>query len=158
MMNTAAASDNSLHDDNHNSENRFSIANAAIGSNKSTTKRVTTHQYIIVDRQPLRPSQQRAVRYNNHEHHKIYQHMTSPLSMQTINSNKAKNRTEKEEEIEDFDERNLLIRRRLHRIKRRLFLQLIAPSISPTLSTSNSLSSLSASSCCSTTSLVLTVE
>jgi hypothetical protein len=155
-MNAAAASDNSLHDNNHNSENRFSIANGAIESGKTTTKRVATHQCTtIVDRQSLLPSQQRTVRYNNHKHHIIDQHMTSSLSMQTITSNKAEVRYEKEEEKEDFDEHNLLIRRRLHRIKRRLFLKLTGLSIPPTSSTSNSLFSLSASSCCSTTALVL---
>ena len=159
IMNTAAAADH------NNSENRFSIANCAIESNNRTTtnKRVATHQCTNVDRQPILPSQQRTVRYINHEHHITDQHMTSSLSIQTIiNSNKAEVqiRKEEEEEEEDFDKHNLLIGRRLHRIKRRLFLQLTVPSIPSTMSTSNLLSSSSASacSCCSTTSLVLTVE
>ena len=155
IMNTAAAAD-------HNSENRFSIANCAIESNNRTTtnKRVATHQCTNVDRQPILPSQQRTVRYINHEYHITDQHyMTSSLSIQTINSNKAEVPIRKEEEEEeDFDKHNLLIGRRLHRIKRRLFLQLTVPSIPSTMSTSNLLSSSSASSCCSTTSLVLTVE
>ena len=155
IMNTAAAAD-------HTSENRFSIANCAIESNNRTTsnERVATHQCTHVDRQPILPSQQRTVRYINHEHHITDQYMTSSLSIQTINSNKAEVqiRKEEEEEEEDFDKHNLLIGRRLHRIKRRLFLQLTVPSIPPTLLTSNLLSSSSASSCCSTTSLVLTVE
>ncbi|OEU07008.1 hypothetical protein FRACYDRAFT_252641 [Fragilariopsis cylindrus CCMP1102] len=157
IMNTAAA-------DHNNSENRFSIANCAIESNNRTTttnKRVATHQCTNVDRQPLLPSQQRTVRYMNHEHHITDQHMTSSLSIQTMNSNKAEvqiRKEEDEEEEENFDKHNLLIGRRLHRIKRRLFLQLTVPSIPPALSTSNSLFSSSASSCCSTTSLVLTVE
>ena len=161
IMNTAAAADH-----NNNSENRFSIANCAIESNNRTTtnKRVATHHCTDVDRQPILPSQQRTVRYVNHEHHITDQHRTSSLSLsiQTINSNKAEVqiRKEEEEEEEDFDKHNLLIGRRLHRIKRRLFLQLTVPSISSTMSTSNLLSSSSASacSCCSTTSLVLTVE
>ena len=158
IMNTAAAAD-------HNSENRFSIANCAIESNNRTTtnKRVATHQCTNVDRQPILPSQQRTVRYINHAHHITDQHyMTSSLSIQTIiNSNKAEVQIRKEEEEEeDFDKHNLLIGRRLHRIKRRLFLQLTVPSIPSTMSTSNllSLSSASSCSCCSTTSLVLTVE
>ena len=157
IMNTAAAAAD------HNSENRFSIANCAIESNNRTTitnKRVATHQCTNVDRQPILPSQQRTVRYINHEHHITDQHMmTSSLSIQTINSNKAEVPIRKEEEEEeDFDKHTLLIGRRLHRIKRRLFLQLTVPSIPSTMSTSNSLSSSSASACCSTTSLVLTVE
>ena len=157
IMNTAAAAAD------HNSENRFSIANCAIESNNRTTtnKRVATHQCTNVDRQPILPSQQRTVRYINHEYHITDQHMTSSLSIQTINSNKAEVQIRKEEEEEeDFDKHNLLIGRRLHRIKRRLFLQLTVPSIPSTMSTSNLLSSSSASSCscCSTTSLVLTVE
>ena len=154
IMNTAAAADH------NNSENRFSIANCAIESNNrtTTTKRVATHQCTNVDRQPILPSQeQRTVRYINHEYHITDQHMTSSLSIQTINSNKVEVQIRKEE---DFDKHNLLIGRRLHRIKRRLFLQLTVPSIPSTMSTSNLLSSSSASSCscCSTTSLVLTVE
>jgi hypothetical protein len=155
IMNTAAAADH------NNSENRFSIANCAIESNNRTTitnKRVATHQCTNVDRQPILPSQQRTVRYINHEHHITDQHMTSSLSIQTINSNKAEVPIRKEEEEEDFDKHTLLTGRRLHRIKRRLFLQLTVPSIPSTLLTSNSLSSSSASACCSTTSLVLTVE
>ena len=156
IMNTAAAAAD------HNSENRFSIANyCAIESNNRTTtnKRVATHQCTNVDRQPILPSQQRTVRYINHEHHITDQHRTSSLSIQTINSNKAEVQIRKEEEEEeDFDKHNLLIGRRLHRIKRRLFLQLTVPSGPPTMSTSNLLSSSSASACCSTTSLVLTVE
>ena len=159
IMNTAAAAD-------HNSENRFSIANCAIESNNRTTtnKRVATHQCTSVDRQPILPSQQRTVRYSIQEYHIADQHMTSSLSIPTINSNnKAEvqiRKAEEEEEEEDFDKHNLLIGRRLHRIKRRLFLQLTVPSIPSTMSTSNLLSSSSASSCscCSTTSLVLTVE
>ena len=158
IMNTAAAADH------NNSENRFSIANCAIESNNRTTtnKRVATHQCTNVDRQPILPSQQRTVRYINHEYHITDQHMTSSLSIQTINSNnKAEvqiRKEEEEEEEEDFDKHNLLTGRRLHRIKRRLFLQLTVPSIPSPMLTSNSLSSSSASACCSTTSLVLTVE